>query len=73
VLLFIPRLHCAPQLKSLVEKGLLLENANWSVEKPMYLSCVTYDTASKLSQMMKFELQDFMYNSSNNYHISSFL
>lgn len=63
----------AIQLKSLVEKGLLLENANWSVEKPMYLSCVTYDTASKLSQMMKFELQDFMYNSSNGYHTSSFI
>jgi hypothetical protein len=56
-----------------VEKGLVLESGSWSVEKPTYLSCVTFDTASKLSQMMKFELQDFMYNSSNGYHASSFL
>jgi hypothetical protein len=58
-------------VKSLVEKGLLAESSGWSVERPTYLSSVGYDTALRLSQLMRFELQDFMYTKTNNYHSST--
>lgn len=67
------RVKLPPQVKTLVEKGLLSESSTWSLERPMYLSCVSFDTAQRLAQLMRFELQDFMYTKTSGYHSSSTL
>lgn len=56
-----------PQLRSLVEKGLLSQAPHWDLQRPFYMSCITQDTAVELAKTVNnFNLGDFMYY--NNQH-----
>ena len=56
------------QVTMLVQKGLLSESGNWSFQRPEYFSCVSYSTASELSQLLDFPLPEYMHVRSNAYH-----
>lgn len=58
-------------MKTLVEKGLLSESSTWSLERPQYQSCVTFDVADKLARLMRFDVQDYMHTKESSYSNST--
>ena len=60
-MVFILFAHACLKVKTLVQKRLLLESPTWELDRAMYMSCVTHETADILSQSVDFNLQDFIF------------